>query len=64
MNETPGKSGSERARDTVATLLSEWRQVLSQLVDEAERFTREKPSVGLAAAFLAGTLFGSLFRRR
>jgi ElaB/YqjD/DUF883 family membrane-anchored ribosome-binding protein len=33
-------------------------------VDEAEKFTREKPAAGLSAAFFAGILFGSLLRRR
>jgi hypothetical protein len=33
-------------------------------VDEAETFTREKPAVGLSAAFLAGAFLCSFFRRR
>jgi len=64
MQENGGKTGSERTRETISAVLAEWRHVLSQLVDEAERFTRDKPSVGLAAAFIVGTIFGSLFRRR
>lgn len=64
MEEPRGNSRSERSRETLSQLLSEWREIVSRCVDEAEKFTREKPSVGLAAAFLAGLVFGSVFRRR
>lgn len=57
-------SRPRRSADTLTQLLSEWRELLSRCVDEAEKFTREKPSVGLAAAFLAGLVFGNFFRRR
>ncbi len=50
--------------NSASKLLSEWREILCKLVDEAESFTREKPAVGLAAAFLAGTFLGSFFRKR
>jgi len=50
--------------DTASRLLTDWRKILSRAVDEAEIFTREKPGVGLTAAFLAGAFLSSLFRRR
>ena len=51
-------------RESASKLLSDWREILCHAVDEAETFTREKPAVGLFAAFLAGTFLGSFFRRR
>jgi len=54
----------EKLVETFAGLLGEWRELLSRGVDEAEKFTREKPAAGLSAAFFAGILFGSLLRRR
>jgi hypothetical protein len=50
--------------ESASKLLSEWRELLCRLVDEAEKFTREKPAMGLAAAFLTGAFLSSLFRRR
>ena len=50
--------------ESAAKLLSDWRKILSRVVDEAETFTREKPVVGLTAAFLAGAFLSSFFRRR
>ncbi len=58
------KPASERKAETLAGLLAEWRQIVSRCVDEAERFTREKPAAGLSAAFFAGFILGSLLRRR
>ena len=54
----------EPLRETASKLLSDWRKILSRLVDEAETFTREKPGVGLSAAFFAGAFLSSFFRRR
>ena len=58
------KSDPDPRCDSAAKLLSEWREILCRLVDEAETFTREKPAVGLAAAFFAGTFLASFFRKR
>jgi ElaB/YqjD/DUF883 family membrane-anchored ribosome-binding protein len=57
-------SGPRPARDVFAELLSEWRELAGRLLKEAENYTREKPAAGLAAAFLAGLLAGTLLRRR
>ena len=54
----------EPLRESASKLLSDWRKILSRLVDEAETFTREKPGVGLSAAFFAGAFLSSFFRRR
>lgn len=58
------KVRGDGARRSLAGLVSEWRGLFERCVNEAETFTREKPSVGLAAAFLTGFVLGSLFRRR
>jgi hypothetical protein len=50
--------------DSASKLLSDWRELLCRLTDEAEKFTREKPAVGLAVAFFAGAFLSSIFRRR
>ena len=50
--------------ESASRLFSEWRKILCRVVDEAEILTREKPVVGLTAAFLAGAFLSSLFRRR
>ncbi|HVR85705.1 MAG TPA: hypothetical protein VMU54_15410 [Planctomycetota bacterium] len=50
--------------ESASRLISDWRKILCRVVDEAEILTREKPVVGLAAAFLAGAFLSSLFRRR
>jgi hypothetical protein len=55
---------SEPGRKDFVQLLADWREIFTHGVDEAEKFTREKPSVGLAIAFFAGTLLSSLWRRR
>jgi ElaB/YqjD/DUF883 family membrane-anchored ribosome-binding protein len=65
MSETNDNSGSAReGRESLGSILKSWGEILSELVDEAEKFTREKPSAGLATAFLAGLVLGSIFRRR
>lgn len=58
--------GSDPAppREALAALLRDWRELLARCVEEAERFTREKPSAGLAGAFVAGLLAGGFLRRR
>lgn len=58
------KSSPDPLCESVSKLLSDWRKILCRVVDEAEIFTREKPVVGLTAAFLAGAFLSSLFRRR
>lgn len=63
-NDPTGESSEHRKREKLSKLIVEWRQVFTQCVEEAETFTREKPSTGLAIAFFAGTLIGSLIRRR
>jgi ElaB/YqjD/DUF883 family membrane-anchored ribosome-binding protein len=50
--------------ESAAKLLSDWREILCRLVDEAETFTREKPGVGLGVAFVAGAFLSSFFRKR
>ena len=59
--ETPSP---EPLRESASKLLSDWRELLCRVVDEAETFTREKPAVGLTAAFFAGAFLSSFFRRR
>jgi ElaB/YqjD/DUF883 family membrane-anchored ribosome-binding protein len=64
---TGNGEGTEPAaapRVAVGTLLRDWRELLTRCVEEAERFTRERPSAGLAAAFVAGLLAGGFLRRR
>jgi hypothetical protein len=51
-------------RKDFGQLLGEWRNIFSHCVSETEKFTREKPSAGLAIAFLAGTVLSSLWRKR
>ena len=51
-------------RDKVKDLLSDWRIWLTESMDQVERFTKEKPSTGLAMSFLTGFILGSWFRRR
>lgn len=51
-------------RESASKLLADWREILCRVVDEAETFTREKPAVGLTAAFFAGAFLSSFFRRR
>jgi hypothetical protein len=62
--ESAEKPSPEERRESASKLISDWREILCRLVDEAEAFTREKPAVGLAAAFFAGTFLSSFFRRR
>jgi hypothetical protein len=50
--------------ESASKLLSDWRKILCRAVDEAETFTREKPLLGLTAAFFAGAFLSSFFRRR
>ena len=50
--------------ESASNLLSNWRKILCRMADEAESFTREKPVLGLTAAFLAGAFLSSFFRRR
>jgi hypothetical protein len=50
--------------ESASRLLSNWRKLFCRVVDEAESFTREKPVLGLTAAFLAGAFLSSFFRRR
>lgn len=64
MSQDPENSGARPARDVFLELLSEWRELAKRLLKEAEEYTREKPSAGLAAAFLAGFMAGSFLRRR
>jgi hypothetical protein len=54
----------DHPRESTSKLLSDWRELLSRLTEEAETFTREKPAMGLAAAFFAGVFVSSFFRRR
>jgi len=55
---------SDPGRKDFVQLLEDWREIFTHGVDEAEKFTREKPAMGLAIAFFAGTLISSLWRRR
>ena len=64
MKETEDNGKRASAKETLAGLMAEWRELLGRAVDEAEKFTREKPVAGLSVAFLAGLLLGGLFRRR
>lgn len=63
-NEADREDRRERVRETCFALFGEWRRLASRLLEEAEQFTREKPSAGLAGAFLAGFVLSSFFRRR
>ena len=63
-DESSEKPSPEPLRESASKLLSDWRDILCRVVDEAETFTREKPAVGLSAAFLAGAFLSSFFRRR
>jgi hypothetical protein len=64
LDESSEQSAPDPFCESASKLLSDWRKILSRVVDEAETFTREKPVVGLTAAFLAGTFLSSFFRRR
>jgi len=64
MKDNSDRRSSDPLRESAAALLSDWREFLCRLVDETEKFTRDKPAVGLAAAFCAGAFLSSLFRRR
>ena len=64
MAETAEKSEPRITLETASRLFGDWRRLLVRGVEEAEEFTREKPTAGLAAAFLAGIVTGSFFRRR
>ncbi len=65
MPEAEAKSdGAAARRESFAALLREWREILSRAVEEAEEFTRQRPAAGLAASFVAGFVFGGIFRRR
>ena len=64
MVEPTDQSRSDRARQAFSELLGDWRELLSKAVDEAEKFTREKPAAGLTAAFVVGLVVGSFFKRR
>ena len=54
-------------KETAATLLSDWRKLVTSALDETEHFTKDKPLVALAASFTAGVVFNelmsALFRR-
>lgn len=63
-NDLPREPRFRDPEDPLRALLSEWSAVCRQCLDEVEGFTRERPAAGLAIAFLAGTFFVSLFRRR
>jgi hypothetical protein len=63
-DESTGKNSPDPLCESASKLLSDWRKILCRVVDEAENFTREKPVVGLTAAFLAGAFLSSCFRRR
>ncbi len=63
-DDSADKPSPDQFRESASKLLSDWREILSRLVDEAEIFTREKPAVGLTAAFFAGAFLSSFFRRR
>ena len=62
--DSEGKPSPDQFRESASKLLSDWREILCRFVDEAETFTREKPAVGLTAAFFAGAFLSSFFRRR
>lgn len=64
MIEEPGGPDPKPGGEEYRRLLTEWRKLISHGIDEVEIFTKEKPLVGLAAAFFAGTLLGSIWRRR
>jgi hypothetical protein len=64
LEDSAEKSSPEPLCDSASKLLSDWRKILCRVVDEAEALTREKPVVGLTAAFLAGAFLSSFFRRR
>ncbi len=64
MNEDSAEKPSPDCRESASKLLSDWREMLCRLVGEAETFTRQKPGVGLSAAFFAGAFLSSFFRRR
>ncbi|MCC6807530.1 MAG: hypothetical protein IT381_08905 [Deltaproteobacteria bacterium] len=57
-----------KAAETAASLINDWRVLLTQATEETERFTKEKPLIALAASFTAGMVFNeimsALFRRR
>ena len=63
-NETPHEPRFRDGEPDLNLLLSEWRDVCHRCLDEVEQFTQERPAVGLAVAFFAGTFFGSFLRRR
>ena len=68
MSDDPPKDNGRRipdeVRDKVKDLLSDWRIWLTESMDQVEKFTKEKPSTGLAMSFLTGFVLGSWFRRR
>jgi len=64
LDDSSKKPSAEPLCESASKLLSDWRNILCSVVDEAESFTREKPVVGLTAAFLAGAFLSSFFRRR
>ena len=64
MIEKAETKSTDLERKDFGELLGEWRAIFSNCVSETEKFTREKPSAGLALAFLAGTVVSSLWRKR
>jgi len=64
IDDSAEKPSSDSRCESASKLIAEWREILCRVVDEAETFTREKPAVGLAAAFVAGAFLSSFFRRR
>jgi ElaB/YqjD/DUF883 family membrane-anchored ribosome-binding protein len=47
-------------KETAASLIEDWRKLLTQAVDSTEQFTKEKPFVAIAASFTAGVVFNEL----
>jgi hypothetical protein len=54
--------------DTAASLINDWRKLLTHAVEGTEHFTKDKPLVALGLSFTAGMIFNevmsALFRRR
>ncbi|MEW5849400.1 MAG: hypothetical protein AB2A00_11330 [Myxococcota bacterium] len=59
---------SQATQESAASLIQDWRVALTKMVDETEKFTKDKPFVAIGAAFTAGVVFNeimsALFRRR
>ncbi len=56
-------SEGDRLKEIAVEILRELTEVVKAAADEAETFVREKPVAGAAAAFVAGWVLSSLFRR-